>query len=513
MSEKQKRNIIICTLCGVLLLMAVGYAAFNTLLTINGTTSITSNWDIKITGITSKGIVGEASDEESQVVDDLKATFKANLVSPGDSITYDITVENKGNINAQLDSIDVSENTNENIKIVTSGITEGDTLNPSSTATLSVKVTYSDDVTTQPDNLETEVTITLNYVQEGMRTPFPETIDFDTVSTTNSITVTATKVSGATYEFKKDTDAYISNGKNNVYTFNEITHNTEHNIQVKITKGDQTLESAIKPIRTNTLVAPTISISNVTYTASMTFPAGCADGTYTCSYTLSGAQTGTTPVTSTSASVTNSADSSLTVKAEVNDGYNTVSQSGTISAQSASCFVAGTKVLTENGLKNIEELKIGEKVYSYNETIEKPELKPITKVYVRERYGIVTLKYEKIDNINGKVYKNIDTHFNKKEKANEIKSTWDHPYYVINKGWTMASKLEIGDRILSIDNSEIVVRSLQTNEVDKTKVYNMEVGDNHNYYVGYDNLLVHNDEMVAYPIMTMTGCTATIEPA
>ncbi len=277
MSEKKKRNIIICTLCGVLLLMTVGYAAFNTLLTINGTTSITSNWDIKITGITSKGIVGKASDEQSQVVDDLKATFKANLVSPGDSITYDITVENKGNINAQLDSIDVSENTNENIKIETSGINEGDTLNPSSLATLSVKVTYSDDVTTQPDNLETEVTITLNYVQEGMRTPFPETIDFDTVSTTNSITVTATKVGGATYEFKKDGDAYVSNGKNNVYTFNEITHNTSHNIQVKVTKGDQILESDIKSARTN-LLENTTGCSFGNLIGKAIFPEGCSTG-------------------------------------------------------------------------------------------------------------------------------------------------------------------------------------------------------------------------------------------
>ena len=71
MSKQKKRNIIIYSLCAVLLLMTAGYAAFNTLLNINGTTSITSNWDIKITSITSKDIVGKASDEDSQVVDDL----------------------------------------------------------------------------------------------------------------------------------------------------------------------------------------------------------------------------------------------------------------------------------------------------------------------------------------------------------------------------------------------------------------------------------------------------------
>ncbi len=303
MSEKRKRNIIIYSLCGVLLLMTIGYAAFNTLLTINGTTSISSNWDIKITGITSKDIVGKASDEESQVVDDLSATFKANLVSPGDSITYDITVENKGNINAELDSIDVSENTNENIKIATSGIAEGDKLNPSSTATLSVKVTYSDEVTTQPDNLKAEVTITLNYIQEG--TGMPEAIDFETESTTRAITVTAPVVRGATYEFKKDTEEYVSNDDptNNVYTFDQITHNTSHNIQVKVTKGSKVVESDMKPVSTNALPSTSTSFGSGRI-MTITFPTGCADGTYTCSYVCYPASVGSGQVHSTSVSVT-----------------------------------------------------------------------------------------------------------------------------------------------------------------------------------------------------------------
>lgn len=41
------------------------------------------------------------------------------------------------------------------------------------------------------------------------------------------------------------------------------------------------------------------------------------------------------------------------------------------------CFVAGTKVKTENGFKNIEDIKIGEKVYSFNLDNNEIELKEV----------------------------------------------------------------------------------------------------------------------------------------
>ena len=61
MSNNKKRNIIIGSLCAVVLLMAVGYAAFQTVLNIQGTSNITSSWNVKITNVTSKNIVGTAS--------------------------------------------------------------------------------------------------------------------------------------------------------------------------------------------------------------------------------------------------------------------------------------------------------------------------------------------------------------------------------------------------------------------------------------------------------------------
>ena len=88
---------------------------------------------------------------------------------------YDITVENRGDIDAVLESIDVNTSENEAILFETSGIKRGDKLLPEESDVLTVVVTYNPEVTNQPDNLNSEVTVTLNYVQDdGSILPEPE---------------------------------------------------------------------------------------------------------------------------------------------------------------------------------------------------------------------------------------------------------------------------------------------------------------------------------------------------
>ena len=174
MTQKKKNNIIIGSLCAVVLLMVVGYAAFATQLNITGTGKITSNWNILITDIQTKNIVGGASNASDPTgKGTLTATFKTNLVSPGDSIEYDITVSNQGTLNAVLEKITLSDSNNPAIKFTTSGLTEGDALNAGDSKVLTVKVEYDNAVTSQPENTKSELTITLDYVQEGTSTGVP----------------------------------------------------------------------------------------------------------------------------------------------------------------------------------------------------------------------------------------------------------------------------------------------------------------------------------------------------
>ena len=173
--NRRQRNYIILGLCSILLVMAAGYAAFRSQLTINGTSNITSDWKVLITDIQSKTLAGAATDAETPSHTETTATFKTNLVSPGDSMQYDITVENRGDIDAVLESIDVNTSENEAILFETSGIKRGDKLLPEESDVLTVVVTYNPEVTNQPDNLNSEVTVTLNYVQDdGSILPEPE---------------------------------------------------------------------------------------------------------------------------------------------------------------------------------------------------------------------------------------------------------------------------------------------------------------------------------------------------
>ena len=171
----RQRNYIILGLCSILLVMAAGYAAFRTQLTINGTSNITSDWKVLITDIQSNTLSGDATDAEAPSHTETTATFKTNLVSPGDSMQYDITVENRGDIDAVLESIDVNTSENEAILFETSGIKRGDKLLPNESDVLTVVVTYNPEVTDQPENLNATVTVTLNYVQDdGSILPEPE---------------------------------------------------------------------------------------------------------------------------------------------------------------------------------------------------------------------------------------------------------------------------------------------------------------------------------------------------
>ena len=170
--SKVNRNYIIIGLCMILVIMGVGYAAFATQLKINGTANIDSNWNVRITNIQSTVQSGSASDAVTPSYTDTTATFKTNLVSPGDSMKYDITVSNEGSIDAVLESVEVNTGENEAITFETSGIENGDKLEASQTDILTVIVSYNSSITSQPENTNSTITVTLNYKQDdGTVTP------------------------------------------------------------------------------------------------------------------------------------------------------------------------------------------------------------------------------------------------------------------------------------------------------------------------------------------------------
>ena len=98
---KKKRNIVIISLVSIMLCMIVGYAAFRTSLNIEGTSEITSTWDIKITNVTSGKKTGDAENAKAPEWEDTRASMEANLYSKGDAMEYDVTILNNGSLPSQ----------------------------------------------------------------------------------------------------------------------------------------------------------------------------------------------------------------------------------------------------------------------------------------------------------------------------------------------------------------------------------------------------------------------------
>ena len=218
MTKRKKNNIIIGSLLAVVLLMAVGYAAFSSVLNISGTGSITSSWNIKITNVEVSNIVGDASDGEGTTFENLTATINSNLVSPGDSITYDVTVRNDGSLDAILTDINLTESTNPAISFSTSNLEEGTALGSGEEAILKVTVTYNNSVTSQPDDTSADLSVTLTYEQKGSGTIIP---GGDTVNMGGQEVELVSSGDGL-YEDEYETGKYTYKGANpnNYITFN-----------------------------------------------------------------------------------------------------------------------------------------------------------------------------------------------------------------------------------------------------------------------------------------------------
>jgi len=164
---KNKNNIII-GLCAVVLLMGIGFAAFSQRLQIGDTTVTNSDWNVYIKSAVTGTPVGGATGS-AQVVDRASAKLTANLQSPGDSVTYTITVANDGNIDAVLDLITLSaSNSDSVIKYSYAGITEDEELLAQTETSFTVKIEYDSTKTGTVTEAQKQNTLTLDldYVQK-----------------------------------------------------------------------------------------------------------------------------------------------------------------------------------------------------------------------------------------------------------------------------------------------------------------------------------------------------------
>ncbi len=162
----------------------------------------------------------------------------------------------------------------------------------------------------------------------------------------------------------------------------------------------------------------------------------------------------------------------LDCRYRVTDAFGNYSETENFTAYGKGCFAAGTKVVTADGFSNIEDIKVGDMVYSVNLESGEKELAPVT--WVMEDYF-------------------VDETYTISIEDETIVTTAEHPFYVENKGWVKVKDLEAGDKVNSMVGSASVIEKIQCQKLDEPiQVYNFTVDGNHNYLITEAELLVHN---------------------
>lgn len=161
----RKKTIVAILLCVGVFFMAVGYSALVTELKISGSANITSTWDIRITGISNGTRVGGAYNIELPSYTSTTAKFNVSLVNPGDSMTYTVTIENKGTLTAILNGLDVTTSGTDAIIYEVSGLSEGDTITSGSSKTLTVVARYDSSVVADPNQRAKKLKVSLDWIQ------------------------------------------------------------------------------------------------------------------------------------------------------------------------------------------------------------------------------------------------------------------------------------------------------------------------------------------------------------
>lgn len=142
-------------------------------------------------------------------------------------------------------------------------------------------------------------------------------------------------------------------------------------------------------------------------------------------------------------------------------------------SSAVACFKKNTKVLTNKGYVNIQDIKVNDLVMSYNIESNNNEYSKVIKTFEHKD----TKDY---------LYKITS-------KSIVIEATSKHPICIKNNEleYIEAEKLKINDKLVDLNGNLHLIDKIEFNVI-VDNFYNLEVEKNHNYYVTENDILVHN---------------------
>lgn len=170
MDTRKKKDILIVAMVFALCSMAIAYAMLSEKVEDQGNNQ--GEWAVEITSVEQLATSGQGSSAsaDSNVTTAFLAT---SLYKAGDSVTYSVTVENKGSMDAKLDNItstispEVGTDDSQYIEYTYEGIASGSILEAGDSITFTITVQCNHDpIAGAIPNNTTTLTTVLNYVQE-----------------------------------------------------------------------------------------------------------------------------------------------------------------------------------------------------------------------------------------------------------------------------------------------------------------------------------------------------------
>lgn len=133
------------------------------------------------------------------------------------------------------------------------------------------------------------------------------------------------------------------------------------------------------------------------------------------------------------------------------------------------CFTAGTKVLTDEGEKSIEEIEVGDKVLAKDDETGEMAYKEVEWIFRRD----------------------VEETYNITVGSEVITTTDEHPFWIVGKGWVESKNLVVGDVLTTSYGKELAIEKIKVKQEHKT-VYNFKVKDFHTYFVSNLRIWTHN---------------------
>ncbi len=158
----------------------------------------------------------------------------------------------------------------------------------------------------------------------------------------------------------------------------------------------------------------------------------------------------------------------------------TTSFTPAVQVRYVSCFPAGTPVETSTGALPIEQIKAGDCVLAQDPDSGELAYKPVMAVTLRPPSPL------------------IEVHTAKET----IRAMRGHPFWVSGIGWQMAKELQPGQWL------HTTAGPVQIESVDQrgeTECHNLIVADFHSYFVGQEQILVHDNNLRDVTTATVPG--------